>query len=60
VDGVFGAVVEAGVAVSAIAVPLRTTVFQADVLQRAHVHALAAGDACIGAAEGFVGDPLVE
>ena len=41
-DGVLRAVVEAGVAVGAIAVPFRATVFQGDVLQRTDIHALAA------------------
>ena len=41
-DGVLRTVVEAGVAVGAVAVPLRAAVFQGDVLQRTHTHAFAA------------------
>ena len=59
-DGVLRAVVEAGVAVGAVAVPFRATLLQGDVLQWAYFHALAAGDAVVGAAERLVGDPLVE
>jgi len=59
-DGVLRTVVEAGIAVGAVAVPLRAAVLQGDVLQRAHAHALAARDAGVGAAERLVGDPLVE
>ena len=59
-DGVLRAVVEAGIAVSAVTVPFRATVLQGDVLQRADTHTLAARDAGVGAAERLVGDPLVE
>jgi len=59
-DGVFRAMVVAGVAGGAVAVPFRSAVLQRDVLQRADFHAFAAGDAGIGSEERLVGDPLVE
>ena len=59
-DGVFRAVVVAGIAGGAVAVPFRTTVLQCDILQRADFHALAAGNAGISGEEWLVGDPLVK
>ena len=58
--GVFGTVVVAGVAVGAVAVPVRTAVFHSDVVQRTHAGAFAARDAVVGAEERLVGHPAVE
>jgi hypothetical protein len=53
-DGVFRAMVVAGVAGGAVAVPFRATIFQCNVLQRADFHTLAAGNAGFGGEERLV------
>lgn len=59
-DGVSGAVVVAGIAVGAVSVPVRATVFQGDVMQRAYFRAEAAGGAVIGGMKRAVAHPFVE
>ena len=52
-DGFFGAVADAGHAVSAVFVPDRLSVFQTDVAKGAQLHALTAADAGVRCPEGL-------
>ena len=52
-DGLFGAVADAGHAVGAVFAPDRPAAFQMDVAQRAQLHALTAADAGIRCPEGI-------
>ena len=58
--GVFGTVVVAGVAVGAVAVPARTAVVHAYVVQGTHLGTVSARDAVVGGEKRLVGNPAVE
>lgn len=59
-DGVFRAIMIAGVAGVTMAVPMWAAIFNCDVLQRAHLSAHAARDAGVGGKKRLVGCPFVE